>query len=421
MFRIVKKRKSRNTHSRINKKPKLASSANDDCELRYSNDKTNNLTDSLKLFNNNGIASVAAADDGVVMQQRPQPLPVMLNLNVRISTVPNAVDLNFTEINSNIHKPMLANNIKTLNKLDYSNYMYELKFDGERLLYKYQRQDNMKITFTRQLKRSNIFKHTITFSENCSECILDGELVYIHPDSNKIVPISDTGRRDAHILHYKIFDIQSYNNESTLNYTYLQRRNILTEQLFKDCEPSNFYSISDAFECKNYEFLMSVYENYIQPPNNGEGLILKNKYEFYLPDTRNWIKVKLLNSIDVDLYAYEFLKDKNGIYNILICGFYYDSSTDEIKTDRTGQFNAVCRVSSGLTKNLRESLILRLDKNGRTFNSTPTIVTIHAMSVTKLRKSLRHPKIHSIRYDLNELNSIQLTCLFRNVESQTLE
>lgn len=281
--------------------------------------------------------------------------------------------------------PMLAKPEDPNNIQQIENYVYEEKYDGERMLTIVFDNDNKKC-FTRNLKISNIFKNKISLNFGFHHCILDGELVYLD-DNGQIVSICDTGSRAALQTQYIVFDVQMINGEDVTNKSLLERKKLLSDSLIE----THFVKISKYVQCSTLDTTLSAFDNVCF--RNGEGLMLKYIHDCYTPDCRRWIKLKRLhlkqNRDEYDLYAYKFKKDKNGVCNILDCG-YFDSQNNYVH---------VSNVSSGIDNQKRNRLRLLSDPNTGLFYNR-TIVTIIADKVTN-SKSLRHPSLNKIRNDID--------------------
>lgn len=284
--------------------------------------------------------------------------------------------------------PMLARPEKPNNILNIEEYIYEEKYDGERMLAIVF--DNVeKKCFTRTLKISNIFKNNIILKNGFHHCIFDGELVYLD-DAGKIVPICDTGSRKALQTQYAIFDVQMVNGEDVKHKSLLERKKLL-EQCLVEYE---LVKISKYMKCTTIDATMDAFNAVCN--NGGEGLMLKHLDGCYISDRRQWIKLKKLHIIEkryeFDLYAYRFKMDKNGVRNILDCGYF----------DVNDKYVHVSNVSGGINNEKRNRLKLLSDPNTGLFYSR-IIVTIIADKITN-GKSLRHPTFLKIRSDIDSID-----------------
>lgn len=284
--------------------------------------------------------------------------------------------------------PMLAKPVDP-NLIDFTKYIYEEKYDGERMLAVVYDNSKPSTFYTRTLKISNIFKYKITLRENVKNCIFDGELVYLN-DEKKIVPICDTGVRGALKLQYRIFDIQVMNGLSVTYKSLLERKQLLSQCIVED---SNVV-LSKYRSCVDQTTTMSVFDAVVN--GGGEGLMLKDTTEHYVSNSRLWIKLKSLHinsrKEEFELYAHRLLKDKNGVPNIIECGYY----------DKNDKFVQITKVSSGIDSKKRTMLKLLSDSTSGKFKNR-VIVTIIADKITN-SKSLRHPSLFRIRTDIDTIS-----------------
>lgn len=292
--------------------------------------------------------------------------------------------------------PMLAKPINFTTFKSPDEYIYEEKYDGERLL-AVVFDNNSKKCYTRTLRECTILQSPIILANGYHNCIFDGELVYTN-EFGKIIPICDTGNRSMLQVRYQIFDIQYFNGFSCIHKPLIERKRLLRECLIETYN----VKITKHYDCLNNEQILDVFNAMVD--DGAEGLILKNKSEWYMSNRRQWLKVKALHmrefKEEYDLYAYRFLRDKNGIYNILECGYYLDAECKH--------FVHVTNVSSGINAEIRNTLKLMMDTDGRLTRhdgllNKQVIVTIIADKIT-IHKSLRHPSLYRIRNDLNSIN-----------------
>lgn len=285
--------------------------------------------------------------------------------------------------------PMLAKPIEPKSINFTSNYVYEEKFDGERMLATIIANGTTQL-YSRRLTLSNIFRYNIELTRDTINCIVDGELIYL--DGNgKIVPICDTGVRSGCKIQYRIFDIQWLNGSNVMGRPLIERKELLSRTIV----PSETVKLVDFHECINLEYTMSAFN--LITASGGEGLILKLKNEPYIANTRKWIKLKSLHinrhKDEYELFAYRFICDKNGIRSILECGYFDDNGT----------FVHVTNVSSGINAEKRTQLNLLADSVTGIFNRR-LVVTLHADKITAVNRSLRHPCLYRIRYDIATIN-----------------
>lgn len=297
-------------------------------------------------------------------------------------------------------EPMLARPIMSFHKLDnllsregYENFVSETKYDGERVLCRIDN-DGKSVFFTRTLKRIDKIQFSVTLYENKS-AILDGERVYVD-DVDRIVPVCDTGNRSNLRQIYIVFDVQAYDDRYVIYKNYKERREILQRVVM---ETENV-KIAKPQTIESLQTLRKIYDDVLS--NAGEGLIVKDVRVPYTPARRQyWIKLKPLHLVDhrleYDLYAFRALRDKNGTYSVLECGYYDDSETNASK------FVKVCSVSSGLTDVTINRIKLLINAKTGTFKKR-TVVTITADKITN-RGSLRHPAFLRFSFEKHTIDS----------------
>lgn len=241
-------------------------------------------------------------------------------------------------------------------------------------------------TYSRNLESID-FPYNISLSKKITDCIVDGELVYI--DNDEIIPLCDTGVRKICREIYLIYDIQYLNGNFVMLQSLIERKQLL-QSLF-DGEKNLNVSIVPYYDCENIDTLKNKFEEIIKDPKK-EGLIIKDKFGSYKCNVREWIKLKSLHLTkykkEFDLYINRALKDKNGLYNILECGSF----------DENGKFKFVCKVSSGITDFDRGKITHMIDEYG--FFREKIQAVIIADRETK-NKSLRHPYFSHFRVDLS--------------------
>lgn len=304
------------------------------------------------------------------------------------SQLPSFNNISSMLLNLKPSEPCLAKPIYDFNELkniSIENFIYEEKYDGQRLLM-FLRRDCKPIYYSRNLKFSH-FSHPIQLKKDCINCLLDGELVYLDNDGN-ILPFCDTQERFKHKEKFLIFDIQYFNDESVMTKTLEYRKELLNRCI----NQSNRVEIVNFYDCKSISNIKDVFSKLLIDSHR-EGLILKSKFDPYSPNVRLWIKIKSLHLNDMkseyDLFVNRAQKDKNGRYSILECGNY----------NSNGTFETVCKVSSGLTDVDRGRIFLLVDKNGYFLNKNIKATIIAER--TTIYNSLRLPQFKCFRFDLN--------------------
>lgn len=294
---------------------------------------------------------------------------------------------------------MLAKPIKTRNfseKLGTcDDWIVEEKYDGERLLVTYNTPDSLQIKQSRFLKDITdgvAFQHRVNLKTvgDWHHCVFDGELVYRDANSHDIVSMCETGNRVTNLYStYIIFDIQYFNGEDVREKPLIARKQLLDAIV----ERSQYVQLSEWRLIDDWQSVSRQFDEVCA--RGGEGLMLKRKNESYRANKRFWIKVKPLHIEDVrrdyELFAHKLIKDKNGIFNVIYCGFYNNFEDSE-------SFVRVCGVSSGIngfTRNILQQLI-----DSRGLFRERQIVTIVADKKT-VYGHLRHPVFERLRFDLD--------------------
>lgn len=172
-----------------------------------------------------------------------------------------------------------------------------------------------------------------------------------------------------------------------------ERKRLLNEVLIE----TEHVRIVQGREITDAKQLWAMFEEVVDE-NGGEGLMLKRKDEEYRPGERGWLKLKPLHiegrREEFDLRLHRLLPDKNGVPNVLECGYY----------EKNGTFRSVCRTSSGIDSTIRHQLRMLTDENG--YFKGPIMATVTADKITDHRRSLRHPVFRRLRLDLDDSNEV---------------
>lgn len=275
----------------------------------------------------------------------------------------------------------------------------EEKYDGERLLITHIDSASRQVQQSRFLKEAStcgmMFQHRVLLREEVADeeswhhCVFDGELVYRNTSDDSIVSVCETGNRVANLYPtYIIFDVQYCNGEDVREKTLVERKRLLERMIV----PTKYVQLSEWRDIDDWASVSSRFDEVCN--RGGEGIMLKRKNEVYLANKRRWIKVKPLHiegmRRDYDLFAHKLLRDKNGIFNIIQCGFYETFEDSE-------SFVRVCGVSSGINGFERNRLQQLVDSRG--FFRERQIVSVVADKRT-IYGHLRHPVFERLRFDL---------------------
>lgn len=222
-------------------------------------------------------------------------------------------------------KPMLIG--ETQDAFDSTDYIYELKLDGERCI-AYLDKDSTELRNKRNLKMlpkvpelSNIHKQV-----KC-RCILDGELIVTRDGKPDFFEIRRRSlmtnafkiklAADKYPASFTAFDILYYEDHEVYSLPLMQRKKLL-EKAVKENER---IAVSRFIEEHGIQFYNLAKQNDL------EGIVAKRKDSKYYLDrrTKDWIKIKNLLDDDFVVCGY-ILKDK-GVISIVL-GQY---SGDELK------------------------------------------------------------------------------------------
>lgn len=264
--------------------------------------------------------------------------------------------------------------------------IYEEKYDGERLLCVVDH--NTSATFYTRTLKPTAFPHEVALKPGYTDCVLDGERVYVDAVTDKLVPISDTGVRSTLRQCYRVFDVQYVNGQHMFATPLHERKRLLSACV----QESRNVVLTPYTVCSSLDSLREAFQQAIE--NNVEGLIVKPLNTVYMPGGRDdWLKVKKLHlheyKEEYDLYAHRALKDKNGLYGVLECGYY---------KPETSEFVHVCNVGSGISDSIRNYIRLMVDPCTGMFKDR-TIVSVKADKITDRNRSLRHPSVLAFKSD----------------------
>lgn len=319
--------------------------------------------------------------------------------------------------------PMLASpikSIKELNRFDLKNFIYEEKFDGERVFCCFNGDKNKIIRptfYSRNMHK--IEKNLINITTKIpidDWCILDGEVCYTDCENGELIPIYKTGYRNYLKQVYYVFDVQFFDGCDVTKLQLIERKKLL-EKLVQENDTFKLvkYHNVESTETLNEKFNITINAG-------GEGLIIKRKSTLYLPNDRtNWKKLKRLHLTEkreeYDLYVHRVEKDVSNLWSILVCGYYNnenvkitnDDDNEEEKSDKYKDniFTEVCRVSSGIRDEHRQILLPLINtQTGYPLKRASIIVTIKGDGVTSNR-SIRFPTFVRFRFDINSIDEGQ--------------
>lgn len=304
-------------------------------------------------------------------------------------SLPNSVEL------YDVKAPMLAKPVRSFDDRLFRwddiesravSAIVEEKFDGERLICCVL--DGGVTYLSRNLKRTE-FRGLVDLMPGFNNCVYDGERVYVEPSTREIVALTDVKRRSSYDEMYIIFDVQIINGVTVYDKTLLERKAILKSSV----RENSYVRLAQYWSCESVEFMKERFYEVIR--RKGEGLMFKFVNGVYESNCRSWLKVKRMHLVDeceeFDLYAVRAIKNKNGFYTVLECGYY----------ESDDKFVRVCKVSSGITRAIRERLHVIADEESGNLNPH-IIVTVKGDHVTA-KNSLRHPTLLRVRDDLEKI------------------
>lgn len=216
-------------------------------------------------------------------------------------------------------KPMLAT---ATNKIfNNPNWIYELKWDGYRLLANVQ--DGKVNLYSRNgisfnKKFSKIRKELEQLEH---DVILDGELVLLDKDGiPNFQALQNYDSKTGGELRYYVFDMLFLNGHSMLELPLLERKSLIPEVL-EDLE--------QVFFCDHIEAMgKTFYEKAIE--KGLEGVIAKKADSTYAPGYRseNWLKIKKEHTREAIVCGYT--DSKASVFGSLILGSFKDGKLEYI-------------------------------------------------------------------------------------------
>ncbi|CCH61258.1 hypothetical protein TBLA_0E02050 [Henningerozyma blattae CBS 6284] len=269
-------------------------------------------------------------------------------------------------------KPMLAKPTKSISEVldTFQNIQFtsEYKYDGERAQVHLLPDGSMRIysrngeDMTQRYPELNIQDYLVD-STTTTQLILDCEAVAWDVELQKILPfqvLSTRKRKSVDLKDIKVrvclfaFDILRHNNDSLINNTLRERRDIL-HSITKPC-PGQF-QFATELTTSNLDELQTFLDKAIK--DSCEGLMVKSldgTDSHYEPSkrSRNWLKLKkdylqgMGDSLDLCvLGAYYGRGKRTGTYGgfLLAC---YNQDTEEFET--------CCKIGTGFSDEMLQTL-----------------------------------------------------------------
>lgn len=300
-------------------------------------------------------------------------------------------------------EPMMASiEEKPFDNLDW---VYEIKYDGYRILADINKDDIKLITRKGQDYLKKFERIGFDLKRLKSNIVLDGEIVVLNDkgisDFSLLKNFLSNGEG---VAYFYVFDILEIEGRSLENLELIERKKILEELV------SDFGKIRvvDFIEKFGKEFFSFTSENFL------EGIIAKNKLSKYKPGIRSkeWLKIKSSKTQDAIIVGYSKLgyskTETNDSFASLALAVYKDKKLIYIGN-----------VGSGLTSEIKKELFQKFkeqkkleieipnDLNRQIVFIKPEIVCeVSYLELTE-ENLLRHPVFLRIRDD-KKLQSIQL-------------
>ncbi len=215
--------------------------------------------------------------------------------------------------NSKDIKPMLLN--ETEKPFNDNNYLYELKYDGYRVLL-YVGNDKLEIRSRNNLNVTNLYPELNKIKElvGNKKVIFDGEIIALENGKPSFSKLQARGHlKDKNKIRslmeeepvaFIAFDIL-YENKSLMLKPLLERKKILEKY-----NNTNYFIKSKVFD-DGIKLFKKVKEL------NMEGIVAKEKNSLYIPNKRvnNWIKIKNFKKAKFLVHGIVFNKEK---YSLLL-------------------------------------------------------------------------------------------------------
>lgn len=240
--------------------------------------------------------------------------------------------------------PMLLD--KANAPFDSEKYIYELKYDGVRMIADL-RYNDIKLYNRNQNIRTHIYPEIETELKKIKAgTVLDGEIIAIgtngKPDFYRLLSrdLKKTYKNDNLKICFVVFDVMFYENNSVMNRPLLERKNLLQKLL-----PLNMQNIiTTEYFANQGKSLFNFVEK-----NNLEGIVAKKSDSTYKPGIRSddWIKIKAIQTIEAVIGGYE-IDEK---LSLLIGRFSENKKLIDLG-----------KVSNGLNIKTSSSLLSRLVK-----------------------------------------------------------
>lgn len=209
---------------------------------------------------------------------------------------------------------------------DNSEYIYELKLDGERCI-AYLDENGTDLRNKRNIKMLPKVPELSNINLNVNNrCILDGELAVIKEGKPNFYEIqrrsmmSNPVKIDLASKKYPAcftaFDILYYKNKQMIDLPLMERKKLLQEVVYSE---NSLFSISRFIEEKGIAFYNLTVKQEL------EGIVAKCKDSKYYFEkrTKDWIKIKYLKDDDFIICGY--IRKDNNMNSIILGKYEYNS------------------------------------------------------------------------------------------------
>lgn len=281
-------------------------------------------------------------------------------------------------------------------------WIFEIKWDGIRAISYINEEFTIKSRNDKELKHN--FPELEELKSLINNAVVDGEIVIMRegkPDFQTLIERSNaTNARDIeymmqrHLATYVVFDILEKDGKPLINLPLLERKNLLKEFL----KEGKYVIFSMFVEEEGKAYFEAAVKKEI------EGIMAKRKNSVYEPGvrSRNWLKIKKLQSCDCVIFGYtKGTGVREETFGALILGLY-----DKEKPVFVG------KVGTGFTDDEQELLLNAfkpLVVEEKTLDAVdipeeivwlkPQLVCeVIYQSITKDKK-LRMPRYRGLRYD----------------------
>lgn len=291
--------------------------------------------------------------------------------------------------------PMLA---KLIDKpFDGDDWLFELKWDGFRILSFVNRQDAKLLTRNRNLYNTNYPSIVKALQDLKTEAIFDGEVVVLDKSNrSKFELLTNYQRNPQGKLCYYIFDLLYYKGRDLRHLPLIERKQLLQEILSKgDPEILRF---SDHVERNGIKLFKMAQKKAL------EGIIGKNKNGSYVSKrTGDWVKIKTEMRQEAVIGGFTQPKGSRTGFGALLLGVYNDKR----------ELEYIGHVGGGFDSKSLDEVFLKLEPliqekcpfktcpkgNDKITWVKPKLLCEVSFAEWTADKKLRQPIFHGLRED----------------------